>query len=77
MSTKKDKFSKKDKSYMELALRLASARHGHTGVNPSVGCVIVKNDEIISSFFTITQPTDGFLPVKPWRALAKLRARFI
>ena len=33
---------------MELALKLASARHGLTGVNPSVGCVIVKNDEIIS-----------------------------
>ena len=33
---------------MELALSLASARHGLTGVNPSVGCVIVKNDEIIS-----------------------------
>ena len=48
MSTKKVKFSKKDKSYMELALRLANARHGLTGVNPSVGCVIVKNDEIIS-----------------------------
>ena len=48
MSTKKDKFSKKDKTYMELALKLASARHGHTGVNPSVGCVIVKNEEIIS-----------------------------
>jgi diaminohydroxyphosphoribosylaminopyrimidine deaminase / 5-amino-6-(5-phosphoribosylamino)uracil reductase len=48
MSTKKDNFSKKDKTYMELALSLASARHGHTGVNPSVGCVVVKNDEIIS-----------------------------
>ena len=48
MSTKKDKFSKKDKTYMELALRLANARHGLTGVNPSVGCVIIKNDEIIS-----------------------------
>jgi diaminohydroxyphosphoribosylaminopyrimidine deaminase/5-amino-6-(5-phosphoribosylamino)uracil reductase len=48
MSTKKDKFSKKDKTYMKLALSLASARHGHTGVNPSVGCVIVKNDKIIS-----------------------------
>ena len=33
---------------MELALSLAKARHGHTGVNPSVGCVIVKDDEIIS-----------------------------
>ena len=48
MSTKKDKFSKKDKNYMKLALNLARARHGLTGINPSVGCVIVKNDEIIS-----------------------------
>jgi len=48
MSTKKDKFSKKDKKYMSVALTLASARHGLTGENPSVGCVIVKNDEIIS-----------------------------
>ena len=48
MSTKKDKFSKKDKNIWSLALSLASARHGLTGVNPSVGCVIVKNDEIIS-----------------------------
>tara|TARA_B100000780_G_scaffold131858_1_gene92450 strand:- start:2234 stop:2539 length:306 start_codon:yes stop_codon:yes gene_type:complete len=48
MSTKKDKFSKKDIKYMELALNLARARDGLTGVNPSVGCVIVRNDEIIS-----------------------------
>ena len=48
MSTRKDKFSAKDKKYMSLALILASARHGFTGKNPSVGCVIVKNDEIIS-----------------------------
>ena len=48
MSTKKDKFSKKDKTFMELALNLAKARHGLTGVNPSVGCVIVKNNEILS-----------------------------
>ena len=48
MSTRKDKFSKKDKKYMSLALTLASAHHGLTGENPSVGCVIVKNDEIIS-----------------------------
>ena len=48
MSTKKDKFSKKDKIYMELALNLAKARHGLTGTNPSVGCVIVKNNEILS-----------------------------
>ena len=48
MSTVKNKFSQKDKKYMSLALSLASARHGLTGENPSVGCVIVKNDEIIS-----------------------------
>jgi diaminohydroxyphosphoribosylaminopyrimidine deaminase / 5-amino-6-(5-phosphoribosylamino)uracil reductase len=48
MSTKKDKFTKKDIRYMSLALNLARARHGLTGKNPSVGCVIVKDDEIIS-----------------------------
>ena len=48
MSTKKDKFSFKDKLYMELALDLAKAHEGLTGTNPSVGCVIVKNDKIIS-----------------------------
>ena len=48
MSTKKDKFTLKDKFYMEIALDLARSRHGVTGLNPSVGCVIVKNDKIIS-----------------------------
>ena len=48
MSSKKDKFSLKDKNYMKLALNLASARIGLTGENPSVGCLIVKNDQIIS-----------------------------
>ncbi len=33
---------------MDLALDLAKSRHGQTGSNPSVGCVIVKNDKIIS-----------------------------
>ncbi|MBD1157007.1 bifunctional diaminohydroxyphosphoribosylaminopyrimidine deaminase/5-amino-6-(5-phosphoribosylamino)uracil reductase RibD [Pelagibacterales bacterium SAG-MED20] len=48
MSTRKDKFTKKDIQYMSLALNLARARHGLTGKNPSVGCVIVKHDKIIS-----------------------------
>jgi diaminohydroxyphosphoribosylaminopyrimidine deaminase/5-amino-6-(5-phosphoribosylamino)uracil reductase len=48
MSTIKNKFSKRDKKYMNLALSLASARHGLTGENPSVGCIIVKNNLIIS-----------------------------
>ena len=54
MSTRKDKFSKKDKKYMSLALTLASSRHGLTGENPSVGCVIVKNEVVeLTSFFPI------------------------
>ena len=48
MSSKKDKFTLKDKNYMKLAINLARARKGLTGENPSVGCVIVKNDKIIS-----------------------------
>ena len=48
MSTKKDKFSIKDKKYMKIAFDLARSKHGLTGSNPSVGCVIVKKDNIIS-----------------------------
>ncbi len=48
MSTKKDKFSFKDKNYMRIAINLARVRKGLTGENPSVGCLIVKNDKIIS-----------------------------
>ncbi len=33
---------------MKIALDLAKSRHGLTGSNPSVGCVVVKNDKIIS-----------------------------
>ena len=33
---------------MEIALDLARSRHGLTGSNPSVGCVITKNNKIIS-----------------------------
>ena len=48
MSTKKDKFTLKDKNYMKLALNIARVRKGLTGENPSVGCIIIKNDRIIS-----------------------------
>jgi len=40
--------SKKDKFYLNLALNLAKNMEGLTGTNPSVGSVLVKNDEIIS-----------------------------
>ena len=48
MSTKKDKFNQKDRFFMNLALNLARDRSGLTGENPSVGCVIVKKDQVIS-----------------------------
>ena len=48
MSSKNDRFSSKDKKFMKLALNLASLRRGLTGDNPSVGCLIVKKDKIIS-----------------------------
>ena len=48
MSTKKDKFSIKDKNYMNLAINLARVRQGLTGENTSVGCIIIKDDDIIS-----------------------------
>ena len=48
MSTKKDKFSTQDIKFMRLAIKLARARKGLTGDNPSVGCVIVKKSQIVS-----------------------------
>tara|TARA_Y100000590_G_scaffold424504_1_gene531487 strand:+ start:27 stop:1127 length:1101 start_codon:yes stop_codon:yes gene_type:complete len=49
MSLKKDKNLNKDQFYMNLALNLAKEKIGLTGSNPSVGCVIVKNSQLISS----------------------------
>ena len=49
MSSKKNNLNLKDHLYMDLAINLAKDRIGLTGLNPSVGCLIVKNDEIIST----------------------------
>tara|TARA_B100000989_G_scaffold274052_1_gene232607 strand:+ start:21 stop:1112 length:1092 start_codon:yes stop_codon:yes gene_type:complete len=40
--------SKKDKFYLNLALNLAKQNEGLTGDNPSVGCIIVNKNKIIS-----------------------------
>ena len=48
MSSKKDKSNNLDNYFMSIAMNLASERIGLTGLNPSVGCVIVKNNQIIS-----------------------------
>ena len=52
MSTKKDKFSKKIKLY-ETCFKFSKSSTWSNRINPSVGCVIVKNDEIISIGQTI------------------------
>ena len=49
MSTKKDKFTYKDQYFMNLALNLARDKSGLTGDNPSVGCIIVKNNKLIAA----------------------------
>ncbi len=48
MSTKKDKFTLQDKIYMKFAINLAKTNDGITEPNPSVGCVVVKKNKIIS-----------------------------
>ena len=48
MSSKKDKSNNLDKYFMAIAMNLAEERIGLTGLNPSVGCVIVKNNKILS-----------------------------
>ena len=48
MSSKKDKSNSFDKYFMAIAMNLAKERNGLTGLNPSVGCVIVKNNKILS-----------------------------
>ena len=40
------------KFFAKLAFEQAKINLGSTGVNPSVGCVVVKNDTIISSGHT-------------------------
>lgn len=51
MSTNLSNF-KKNNYYMTLALKQAERLLGNTAENPSVGCVLVKNNSVISSGFT-------------------------
>ena len=48
MSSKKDKLYNSDKYFMSIAMNLAMEKNGLTGLNPSVGCLIVKNNKILS-----------------------------
>ena len=48
MSLKKDNYKSSDKKIMNFAINLADNNKYYTGTNPSVGCVIVKNNKILS-----------------------------
>ena len=48
MSSKKDNFKLSNNKLMKFALQLASNQKYRTGINPSVGCVITKNNKILS-----------------------------
>ena len=48
MSTAKNNINKKHKYFMKLAYKQAGKVLGNTGENPAVGCVIVKNNKLIS-----------------------------
>ena len=52
MSSKRNNSNLDDNFYMEQALGLAENNHGLTGENPSEGCVLVKNNQIISTGVT-------------------------
>jgi len=51
MSTNQNK-NQKNKFFMDLALRQARVNLGNTKENPSVGCVITKNNSVISAGYT-------------------------
>ena len=48
MSLKKGNYKASDKKIMNFAINLAENNKYFTGTNPSVGCVIVKNNKILS-----------------------------
>ena len=52
MSLKKDRTNSFDNKFMRFAINLATNQRGLTGTNPSVGCVLVKNNQIISTGIT-------------------------
>lgn len=55
--------------YLNLAFQLAEKNLGKTGTNPSVGCLIVKNDTVISSAATSINGR----PHSEFNALSKIK----
>ena len=57
------------KHFLELAFHLAKKNLGKTGINPSVGCVVVKDGSVISSGVTSKKGR----PHSEYNALNKLK----
>ena len=55
--------------YLDLAYQLAEQNLGKTGLNPSVGAVVVRDDTVISSGIT----SNNGRPHAEFNALKKLR----
>ena len=49
---RKNKFKSKHSYYLSLAFEQAKNNLGSTKSNPSVGCIVEKNDSVISSGYT-------------------------
>ena len=68
MSLKKDNYKSSEKKIMNFAINLAENNKYLTGTNPSVGCVIVKNNELLvaierneeSKFSIVRETTQNF-----------------
>ena len=52
MANSKNNISNNNNHFLHLAFEQAKINLGSTGINPSVGCVIVKNGSVISSGHT-------------------------
>ena len=57
--------SKLDQQFLDHAIRIARRGLGRTGLNPSVGCVLVKNDQVIA----VARSADGGRPHAETQAL--------
>ena len=48
MTSRKNKSINKHKYFMQIAFNQARKALGRTGENPAVGCVVVKNNSLLS-----------------------------
>ena len=61
--------TKKHRNFLDLAFQLAEVNLGQTGINPSVGSLVVKNNSVIASGVTSVNGR----PHSEYNALNKLK----